>query len=141
MLEMSQKLVYTFPPYKFETISNHLSVFKHCKSNECKQTLESQTKPFKHCANFWYYIVEGNILFLFRAGGQLQSRLCKAVLFQSFKDIAAKFGVEHLSNLTYGEAKREAKEFQVAKEVLFNRFQQLGRGTWIRKPEEEEEFM
>lgn len=76
-----------------------------------------------------------------RAGGQLQSRLCKAVLFQSFKDIAAKFGVEHLSNLTYGEAKRAAKDFQAAKEVLFNRFQQLGRGTWIRKPEEEEEFM
>ncbi|GBM40525.1 Double-stranded RNA-specific adenosine deaminase [Araneus ventricosus] len=76
-----------------------------------------------------------------RAGGQLQSRLCKAVLFQSFKEIATKFGVEHLSNLTYGEAKRGAKDFQVAKEVLFNRFQQLGRGTWIRKPEEEEEFM
>ncbi|XP_035230893.1 double-stranded RNA-specific adenosine deaminase-like [Stegodyphus dumicola] len=76
-----------------------------------------------------------------RAGGQLQSRLCKAVLFQSFKEIAAKFGVEHLSNLTYGEAKRAAKDFQAAKEVLFNRFQQLGRGTWIRKPEEEEEFM
>lgn len=83
-----------------------------------------------------------NILFrLHRAGGQLQSRLCKAVLFQSFKEIAAKFGVEHLSNLTYGEAKRAAKDFQAAKEVLFNRFQQLGRGTWIRKPEEEEEFM
>lgn len=80
-------------------------------------------------------------LICFRAGGQLQSRLCKAVLFQSFKEIAAKFGVEHLSNLTYGEAKRAAKDFQAAKEVLFNRFQQLGRGTWIRKPEEEEEFM
>lgn len=76
-----------------------------------------------------------------RSGGQTQSRLCKAVIFQSFKEISATFGLEHLAKLTYGEAKREAKEFQAAKDVLFERFQQLGRGTWIRKPEEEEEFM
>ncbi|XP_015929094.1 uncharacterized protein [Parasteatoda tepidariorum] len=95
------------------------------KSNTDEEILES---PIIKSKDMW-------------AGGQLQSRLCKAVLFQSFKEIAVKFGVEHLSNLTYGEAKRAAKDFQAAKEVLFNRFQQLGRGTWIRKPEEEEEFM
>ncbi|XP_023240915.1 double-stranded RNA-specific adenosine deaminase-like [Centruroides sculpturatus] len=75
------------------------------------------------------------------SNGQVSSRLCKSALYESFKEVCHIFERTDLLNKTYGEVKNSAANFQKAKEVLFERFQTLGKGTWIRKPPEEEEFM
>lgn len=75
------------------------------------------------------------------SNGQVSSRLCKSALYESFKEVCHIFERTDLLNKTYGEVKNSATNFQKAKEVLFERFQNLGKGTWIRKPPEEEEFM
>ena len=69
------------------------------------------------------------------------SRVCKAALYASFKEIAAKVGQQELVNAeTYSEAKKMATGFQEAKIKLFHHFKSSKYGPWVSKPLEQEMF-
>lgn len=69
------------------------------------------------------------------------SRVCKAALYTSFKETAAKVGRQELINAeTYSEAKKMATDFQEAKWKLFEHLRSLKYGSWVSKPLEQEMF-
>lgn len=69
------------------------------------------------------------------------SRICKAALYVSFKEIGAKIGREELVNAeTYCEAKKMAADFQDAKRKLCDYFKSSKYGPWVSKPVEQEMF-
>lgn len=69
------------------------------------------------------------------------SRVCKAALYASFKEIAAKVDRQELVNAeTYREAKKMATDFQEAKIKLCDYFTSSKYGPWVSKPLEQEMF-
>ncbi|EDO49999.1 predicted protein [Nematostella vectensis] len=69
------------------------------------------------------------------------SRLCKAALFESFKELCQRTDREDLLHAdTYSQAKQMAVEFQNAKRELFECFQKSRYGQWVSKPMEQEMF-
>lgn len=68
------------------------------------------------------------------------SRLCKASLFRCFKELCNLSKKEELLKQSYRTSKLNAYDYQQAKQRLYARFEELGRGTWLKKPSEEEEF-
>ena len=69
------------------------------------------------------------------------SRVCKAALYTSFKEIGTKVGREDLVNVeTYSEAKKMATEFQRAKQMMYEYFSSSKYGSWVSKPMEQELF-
>ena len=69
------------------------------------------------------------------------SRVCKAALYASFKEIGVKVGREELVNVeTYSEAKKMATEFQEAKHKLYEYCRSSKYGLWVSKPMEQELF-
>lgn len=69
------------------------------------------------------------------------SRICKAALYTSFKEIGTKVGREDLVNVeTYSEAKKMATEFQRAKQMMYEYFSSSKYGSWVSKPMEQELF-
>ncbi|XP_029199446.2 LOW QUALITY PROTEIN: uncharacterized protein LOC114964269 [Acropora millepora] len=73
--------------------------------------------------------------------GPTPSRVCKASLYESFKEIAAKVGRQELVNAeSYSDAKKMATAFQEAKWKLFEHFRSLKYGAWVSKPIEQEMF-
>lgn len=43
--------------------------------------------------------------------------------------------------LMYGEAKMAARPYQTAKQQWFRSLQEMGLGTWVKKPPEQEQFL
>jgi len=69
------------------------------------------------------------------------SRICKAALYASFKEIVAKAGRQELVDVeTYRNAKKMATEFQEAKQKLYDHFRSSKYGPWVSKPTEQEMF-
>lgn len=75
------------------------------------------------------------------------SRLCKQALFKLYSEIAG--GLPHLvppteppapAPKTYGEAKALYADYQATKQELFQTFQKVGLGAWVRKPQEVDQF-
>ncbi|XP_065051383.1 double-stranded RNA-specific adenosine deaminase-like [Rhopilema esculentum] len=70
------------------------------------------------------------------------SRLCKAKLYKSFKDLCLKsVHLKYLAGFeTYREAKEKAETFQKAKDVMINQLKKSKFGSWVKKPRELELF-
>lgn len=69
------------------------------------------------------------------------SRICKASLYNLFKEICAKSQRDDLLNAeTYREAKEKATGFQSAKRLMFECFRKSKYGSWVSKPAEQEMF-
>lgn len=69
------------------------------------------------------------------------SRVCKAALYSSFKEISAKLSRQELMAAeTYCEAKKMATDFQEAKRKLCDYFKSSKYGPWVSKPVEQEMF-
>lgn len=69
------------------------------------------------------------------------SRISKASLFSSFVTLCKRNGHSEISDTsTYGSAKRSALKYQQAKSKLFELFRKKGYATWVKKPEEQEQF-
>ena len=69
------------------------------------------------------------------------SRICKAALYASFKEIGTKAGRPELVDVeTYRDAKKMATEFQEAKQKLYDHFRSSKYGPWVSKPMEQEMF-
>uniref|UniRef100_A0A8D0AP14 Adenosine deaminase RNA specific B2 (inactive) n=1 Tax=Sander lucioperca TaxID=283035 RepID=A0A8D0AP14_SANLU len=61
------------------------------------------------------------------------SRLCKRALFTRWNRLYRK--------LMYCEAKMAARSYQTVKQQWFRSLQEMGLGTWVKKPPEQEQFL
>ncbi|NXV95357.1 DSRAD deaminase, partial [Calonectris borealis] len=69
------------------------------------------------------------------------SRVSKRKMFALFQQLCAKNNCKDLQNLSvYSDAKEAAVEYQEAKQCFFSTLEEMGYGSWIRKPQEEDNF-
>lgn len=69
------------------------------------------------------------------------SRVSKRKMFALFQQLCAKNNCEDLQNLSvYSDAKEAATAYQEAKQCFFSALEEMGYGSWIRKPQEEDNF-
>ncbi|NXD28491.1 DSRAD deaminase, partial [Spelaeornis formosus] len=69
------------------------------------------------------------------------SRVSKRKMFTLFQQLCAKNNRKDLLIFSvYSDAKEAATAYQAAKQCFFSTLQELGYGSWIRKPQEEENF-
>uniref|UniRef100_A0A8V5GX85 Uncharacterized protein n=1 Tax=Melopsittacus undulatus TaxID=13146 RepID=A0A8V5GX85_MELUD len=69
------------------------------------------------------------------------SRVSKREVFTLFQQLCARSNRRDLQSLSvYSDAKEAARGYQEAKQSFFSTLQELGYGSWIRKPQEEENF-
>ncbi len=58
-----------------------------------------------------------------------------------FKEVCKKYGHEQLHDKqTYFQMKESSTDYQMAKAILFQTFQNSEFGKWVKKPQEEELF-
>ena len=69
------------------------------------------------------------------------SRVSKRKTFALFQQLCAKSDCKELQKLSvYSEAKKAAVQYQKAKQCFFNALEEMGYGSWICKPQEEDNF-
>ncbi|XP_074897114.1 double-stranded RNA-specific adenosine deaminase isoform X2 [Buteo buteo] len=69
------------------------------------------------------------------------SRVSKRKMFALFQQLCAKNNCKDLQNLSvYSDAKEAATAYQEAKQCFFSTLEEMGYGSWIRKPQEEDNF-
>uniref|UniRef100_A0A663EJQ4 Adenosine deaminase RNA specific n=1 Tax=Aquila chrysaetos chrysaetos TaxID=223781 RepID=A0A663EJQ4_AQUCH len=69
------------------------------------------------------------------------SRVSKRKMFALFQQLCAKNNCKDLKNLSvYSDAKEAATAYQEAKQCFFSTLEEMGYGSWIRKPQEEDNF-
>ncbi|NXW10440.1 DSRAD deaminase, partial [Fregetta grallaria] len=69
------------------------------------------------------------------------SRVSKRKIFALFQQLCAKNDCKDLQNLSvYSDAKEAATAYQEAKQCFFSTLEAMGYGSWIRKPQEEDNF-
>ncbi|NWW32476.1 DSRAD deaminase, partial [Panurus biarmicus] len=69
------------------------------------------------------------------------SRVSKRKMFTLFRQLCAKNNRKDLLSFSvYSDAKEAATAYQAAKQCFFSVLEELGYGSWIRKPQEEENF-
>jgi hypothetical protein len=67
--------------------------------------------------------------------------ICKAKLYTNFKQLCQIYKrPELLQAGTYTEAKKQATDFQAAKNLMLKKFRKNGFGQWVQKPMEEGMF-
>uniref|UniRef100_A0A3Q2ULK7 A to I editase domain-containing protein n=1 Tax=Fundulus heteroclitus TaxID=8078 RepID=A0A3Q2ULK7_FUNHE len=75
------------------------------------------------------------------------SRLCKHALFTRWSRLYRKSirvtpaGSATDRELMYSEAKVAARPYQTAKQQWFKSLQEMGLGTWVKKPPEQDQFL
>ncbi|KFP94507.1 Double-stranded RNA-specific adenosine deaminase, partial [Haliaeetus albicilla] len=69
------------------------------------------------------------------------SRVSKRKMFALFQQLCVKNNCKDLQNLSvYSDAKEAATAYQEAKQCFFSTLEEMGYGSWIRKPQEEDNF-
>lgn len=69
------------------------------------------------------------------------SRVSKRKMFTLFQQLCAKNNRQDLLSFSaYSDAKEAATAYQAAKQGFFSTLEELGYGSWIRKPQEEDNF-
>ncbi|KAI1229878.1 hypothetical protein IHE44_0010583 [Lamprotornis superbus] len=69
------------------------------------------------------------------------SRVSKRKMFTLFQQLCAKNNRKDLLSFSvYSDAKEAATAYQAAKQCFFSTLEELGYGSWIRKPQEEDNF-
>lgn len=69
------------------------------------------------------------------------SRVSKRKMFTLFQQLCAKSNRKDLLSFSvYSDAKEAATAYQAAKQCFFSTLEELGYGSWIRKPQEEDSF-
>ncbi|NWV44218.1 DSRAD deaminase, partial [Grantiella picta] len=69
------------------------------------------------------------------------SRVSKRKMFTLFQQLCAKNNRKDLLSFSvYSDAKEAATAYQAAKQCFFSMLEELGYGSWIRKPQEEDNF-
>ncbi|NXY79520.1 DSRAD deaminase, partial [Glareola pratincola] len=106
-----------------------------------------QTGKTKESSVNWCLADEGEVEVLDGTKGKVDgpkldvSRVSKRRMFALFQQLCAKNGCQDLQNLSvYSDAKEAAAGYQEAKQHFFGALEEMGYGSWIRKPQEEENF-
>ncbi|XP_062959839.1 double-stranded RNA-specific adenosine deaminase isoform X2 [Cynocephalus volans] len=68
------------------------------------------------------------------------SRVSKKNIFLQFKKLCSFRGRRDLLKLSYGEAKKAARDYEIAKNYFKKSLKDMGYGNWISKPQEEKNF-
>lgn len=68
------------------------------------------------------------------------SRVSKKNIFLLFKKLCSFRYRRDLLRLSYGEAKKAAREYEIAKNYFKKSLKDMGYGNWISKPQEEKNF-
>lgn len=68
------------------------------------------------------------------------SRVSKKNIFLLFKKLCSFRYRRDLLRLSYGEAKKAAREYEIAKNYFKKSLRDMGYGNWISKPQEEKNF-
>ena len=68
------------------------------------------------------------------------SRVSKRKMFALFQQLCAKNNCKDLNLSVYSDAKEAATAYQEAKQCFFSALEEMGYGSWIRKPQEEDNF-
>lgn len=67
--------------------------------------------------------------------------MSKRNMFALFQQLCTKNNRKDLQSfLVYSEAKEAAVAYQEAKQHFFSTLEEMGYGSWIRKPQEEDNF-
>ncbi|KAL1772161.1 double-stranded RNA-specific adenosine deaminase isoform X1 [Sigmodon hispidus] len=72
--------------------------------------------------------------------GKELSRVSKKNIFLQFKKLCSFRGRRDLLQLSYGEAKKAARDYELAKNYFKKSLRDMGYGNWISKPQEEKNF-
>ncbi|NXG02803.1 DSRAD deaminase, partial [Sakesphorus luctuosus] len=106
-----------------------------------------QTGKTKESSVNWCFADEGEVEVLDGTKGKVDgpklevSRVSKRKMFTLFQQLCAKNNRKDLLSLSvYSDAKEAATAYQAAKQWLFSTLEELGYGSWIRKPQEEDNF-
>lgn len=68
------------------------------------------------------------------------SRVSKKNIFLLFKKLCSFRGRRDLLKLSYGEAKKAARDYEATKNYFKKGLKDMGYGNWISKPQEEKSF-
>lgn len=68
------------------------------------------------------------------------SRVSKKNIFLLFKKLCSFRYRRDLLRLSYGEAKKAARDYEMAKNYFKKSLKDMGYGNWISKPQEEKNF-
>ncbi|KAL9823236.1 double-stranded RNA-specific adenosine deaminase isoform 2-T2 [Geothlypis trichas] len=106
-----------------------------------------QTGKTKESSVNWCLADEGDVEILDGTKGKVDgvklevSRVSKRKMFTLFQQLCAKNNRKDLQGFSvYSDAKEAATAYQAAKQSFFSTLEELGYGSWIRKPQEEENF-
>nr|XP_014128406.1 double-stranded RNA-specific adenosine deaminase isoform X1 [Zonotrichia albicollis] len=106
-----------------------------------------QTGKTKESSVNWCLADEGEVEILDGTKGKVDgvklevSRVSKRKMFTLFQQLCAKNNRKDLQGFSvYSDAKEAATAYQAAKQSFFSTLEELGYGSWIRKPQEEENF-
>ncbi|XP_051055361.1 double-stranded RNA-specific adenosine deaminase isoform X2 [Phodopus roborovskii] len=72
--------------------------------------------------------------------GKELSRVSKKNIFLQFKKLCSFRARRDLLQLSYGEAKKAARDYELAKNYFKKSLRDMGYGNWISKPQEEKNF-
>ncbi|XP_008852938.1 double-stranded RNA-specific adenosine deaminase isoform X1 [Nannospalax galili] len=72
--------------------------------------------------------------------GNELSRVSKKNIFLQFKKLCSFRSRRDLLKLSYGEAKKAARDYEIAKNYFKKSLKDMGYGNWISKPQEEKNF-
>ncbi|XP_063276359.1 double-stranded RNA-specific adenosine deaminase isoform X2 [Prinia subflava] len=106
-----------------------------------------QTGKTKESSVNWCFADESEVEVLDGTKGKVDglklevSRVSKRKMFTLFRQLCAKSSRKDLLSFSvYSDAKEAATAYQAAKQCFFSTLEELGYGSWIRKPQEEENF-
>ncbi|NXR89071.1 DSRAD deaminase, partial [Hypocryptadius cinnamomeus] len=106
-----------------------------------------QTGKTKESSVNWCLADESEVEILDGTKGKIDgvklevSRVSKRKMFTLFQQLCAKNDRKDLQGFSvYSDAKKAATAYQAAKQCFFSTLEELGYGSWIRKPREEENF-
>lgn len=87
-------------------------------------------------------VMSFTVAFFFLLSPKLEvSRVSKRKTFALFRQLCAKTDCKELQKLSvYSEAKEAAVQYQQAKQCFFGALEEMGYGSWICKPQEEDNF-
>lgn len=81
-----------------------------------------------------------NTCLCFLRPGKELSRVSKKNIFLQFKKLCSFRARRDLLQLSYGEAKKAARDYDLAKNYFKKSLRDMGYGSWISKPQEEKNF-
>ncbi|XP_060057464.1 double-stranded RNA-specific adenosine deaminase isoform X5 [Erinaceus europaeus] len=120
---------------------NHPKVGRVSVYDSKRQSGKTKETSLNWCLNDGYdlEILDGTRGTVDGPGNEL-SRVSKKNIFLLFKKLCSFRSRRDLLKLSYGEAKKAARDYEIAKNYFKKSLRDMGYGNWISKPQEEKNF-